>query len=315
MNKRILIVTDGKPGHENQSKALCAALGCDYDCARVTYPTRPRKALSYLLDNLGVQVSFPFRIEVPPGRYAAVVCTGSTTFYPGKWVARKRKIAVAAILYPRGYRKREFNCILAPAFDLPANLPNVIRLPVNLTPNNPEFYAKGVKAFQERHAARKAGVGVIIGGSNSVAEMRTASLKRDIDALFSLTKGYERWVTTSRRTSPEVEALVDSYPFDYKLIFSRDHFNPIPAFVTLCERLFVTADSTGMISESVTRGTAAVEVLMNLRERDSKFGRFITSLEAEQALHIFDGSLGAATRKIDLAPLFTRAGRMLFPDE
>ena len=311
MNKKLLIVTDGKAGHENQSKAFCSALGYDFDCARTAYPTPFHKALSYLVDRLGLVWNYPFKIEQTDGYYAAVVCTGSTAFYPGKIAARRRGIPVAAILYPSGYRKLNFDCILAPVFDRPAHYPNIVPIPVNLTSTNAAFYEAGVAAFRARHAPKKPAAAVIVGGPNAFAAMTPEAMKRDLDRLFAATEGGERWVTTSRRTPPAVEALIDTYPFDYKLIFSRDTFNPIPAFVTLCERLFVTADSTGMISEAVTRGTAAVEVLMNLKGETSKFARFIRNLEQEQAVHVFDGTLGAASRKIDLAPAFERAKALL----
>ena len=311
MKKKLLIVTDGKAGHENQSKALCSALGYEFDCVRTAYPTRFHKALSYLVDRLGLVLDYPFTIEQTDGYYAAVVCTGSTAFYPGKIAARRRGIPVAAILYPSGYKKLNFDCILAPVFDRPARYPNIVPIPVNLTSTNTAFYEAGTAAFRERHMPKKPAVAVIVGGPNAFAAMTVDAMKRDLDRLFAATEGRERWVTTSRRTPPEVEALIDTYPFDYKLIFSRDTFNPIPAFVTLCERLFVTADSTGMISEAVTRGTAAVEVLMNLKGTSSKFARFIQNLEQEQAVHVFDGTLGSAANKIDLAPVFERARALL----
>lgn len=311
MKKKLLIVTDGKPGHENQSKAFCSALGYDFDCVRAAYPTRLHKALSYPLDRLGLVLDFPFTIEKTDGYYAAVVCTGSTAFYPGKIAARRRGIPVAAILFPSGYKKLNFDCILAPVFDRPPDYPNIIPIPINLTSNSEAFYETGVAAFRERHTPSKPAVAVIIGGPNAFASMKPDALKRDLDRIFALSKGCERWVTTSRRTPPEIETLLDAYPFNYKLIFSRDTFNPIPAFVTLCERLFVTADSTGMISEAVTRGAASVEVLMNLKDRASKFARFVSNLEQEQAVHMFDGTFGAATRKIDLAPAFEKARKML----
>ena len=310
MKKKLLIVTDGKAGHENQSKAFCSALGYDYDCVRTRYPSRFHKALSYLVDRLGLVLDFPFRIEPTDGYYAAVVCTGSTAFYPGKIAARRRGLPVAAILYPSGY-KLNFDCILAPVFDRPPQAPNILPIPVNLTSTNAAFYEAGVAAFRQRHTPAKPGVGVIVGGPNAVATMTAEAMRRDLDRLFAATEGRERWVTTSRRTPPDVEALIDTYPFDYKLLFSRDTFNPIPAFVSLCERLFVTADSTGMISEAVTRGTAHVEVLMNLTDPASKFGRFIQNLAREQAVHVFDGTLGAADRKIDLTPVFEQARQML----
>ena len=308
--KKLLIVTDGKAGHENQSKAFCNALGYDFDCVRVAYPTRVHKALAYLADRLGLLCERLFSIEQTDGFYSAVVCTGSTAFYPGKVAARRRGIPVAAILYPNGY-KLDFDCILAPGFDQPPRLPNVISIPVNLTSTNASFYEAGVAAFRTRHTPKKPAVALIVGGPNAIAAMTVEAMKRELDRLFAATEGRERWVTTSRRTPKDVETLIDSYPFDYKLIYSRDTFNPIPAFVSLCERLFVTADSTGMISEAVTRGSAAVEILMTLKSASSKFARFVRDLEREGAVHVFDGTLGSASRKIDLAPAFEQARLLL----
>jgi mitochondrial fission protein ELM1 len=308
--KKLLIVTDGKAGHENQSKAFCTALGYAFDCVKVAYPSRVHKALAYAADRAGLLCERLFSIEAADGVYSAVVCTGSTAFYPGKVAARRRGIPVAAILYPRGYRL-DFDCILAPRFDAPPKRPNVIPIPVNLTSTNAAFYEAGVTAFRQRHPAAGPAVALIVGGPNAIAEMHAATMKPQLDRFFAATEGRARWVTTSRRTPPEVEALIDGYPFDYKLIYSRDTFNPIPAFVSLCERLFVTADSTGMISEAVTRGTAYVEVLMNLKSPTSKFARFVRDLEGDQAVHVFDGTLGNANRKIDLAPVFEQARQRL----
>jgi hypothetical protein len=132
-----------------------------------------------------------------------------------------------------------------------------------------------------------------------------------LQLFFEATAGCERWVTTSRRTPLEVDALLETMPFDYRLIYRKDQFNPIPAFVMLCETLFVTADSTGMISEAVTSGNAAVEILMNLENRDSKFGRLIDDLAAINAVHIFDGKTGKANHKIDLKPAIREVANLL----
>ena len=308
--KKLLIVTDGKAGHENQSKAFCNALGYDFDCVRVSYPSRLHKGLAYLADRLGLLSERLYAIEPTDGFYSAVVCTGSTAFYPGKVSAHRRGIPVAAVLYPSGY-KLNFDCILAPGFDLPPHRPNIITIPVNLTSTDAAFYEAGVAAFKTRHTPKKTAVALIVGGPNAIATLTVETMKRELDRVFSATEGLERWVTTSRRTPPEVEALIDGYPFDFKLIYSRDTFNPIPAFVSLCERLFVTADSTGMISEAVTRGAAKVEILMNLKSASSKFSRFVGDLEREGAVHVFDGRLGTACRKIDLSSAFKQARQML----
>ncbi|MDA3923560.1 MAG: ELM1/GtrOC1 family putative glycosyltransferase [Kiritimatiellae bacterium] len=308
--KKILIVTDGKAGHENQSKALCEALGYSHDLLKVSYPFRLCKALSYAADKAGILTTSLFSAEKVHNDYEAVVCTGSTAFYPGKVIARQLKISVAALLFPSGY-KLDFDCILAPAFDNPPDRENIIPIPINLTAVNTDFYEKGTSAFLKRHTPQKPAVAVIAGGPNSIASMTTAEMKVHLDRIFKATEGFERCVTTSRRTPAAVDELIDSYPFDYKLIYSRDQFNPIPAFVSLCERLFVTADSTGMISEAVTRGKAHVEVLMNLNNPHSKFARFIDGLVKEGCAHIFEGTLADANRKVSLESAIEKARKLL----
>jgi len=308
--QKILIVTDGKAGHENQSKALAEALGFSYDLLAVCYPIRLCKALSYAADAVGIFTERLFSSGTVNDKYAAVICTGSTAFYPGKVIARENKIPVAAILFPSGYRLN-FDCIIAPAFDNPPTRNNIIKIPVNLTATNADFYEKGRTEFCRRHPQKKSSVAVIVGGPNSIATMTADEMKIHLDRVFDATAGFERWITTSRRTPTEVEELIESYPFDYKLIYSRDQFNPIPAFVSLCERLFVTADSTGMISEAVTRGKAHVEILMNLSDPQSKFARLIDGLVKEGSAHIFEGAVADANIKVSLDSAVAKARTLL----
>ena len=311
--KKLLIVSDGKAGHENQSKAFCQALGYPYDCVTVRYPLRSYKMLSFLADRFSIFTERLFKLDPLTGNdyYAAVVCTGSTAFYPGKVMARRLGAPVAAILYPGGYRLSTFDCVMAPAFDLPPDEPNVIRIPMNLTAIDKAFYASATGAFRERHTPKAPAVGVIVGGPTPFSPMTAETLARHLDAVFKLTEGRERWVTTSRRTPPWAEEVISRYPFDYALVYSRDTFNPIPAFVTLCERLFVTADSSGMISEAVTCGDAMVEVLEVPSGKEGKFARFLNGLAADGAAHVFDGTLGNANLKIDQTPVFARARQLL----
>ena len=117
--------------------------------------------------------------------------------------------------------------------------------------------------------------------------------------------GKKFWVTTSRRTPPDVEAVIDSYPWSFKLLYSRDHFNPIPAFVQLAGRIYVTAESTGMLSEACTFGSAEVKVLDNLLPGDHKFRRFVENLRREG---LVDSS---HAKKINLAAQFDRAAGLM----
>lgn len=305
-----LILTDGKPGHENQSKALAEGLGFSFKLVPCTYPSKLRKSLSYLCDRLPLKPDLTgaraaAEALCAPEKPAVLIGTGSNTFYTLKTLARTLGVPCIAILTPGGYSRSGFDVILAPRFDNPPACPALIEIPTNLTPARPDFYREQTDAFLARYTPQKPrAVGVIIGGKNPIADVEPAWLRAQLTALFAATPDCEHWVTTSRRTSPEADAVIDAFPFDYALIFSRERFNPIPAFVTTCERLFVTAESTGMLSEAVAVGTSSVEVLDNLTVNTGKFARFVDNLCAEGYARRFDGTLGTANRKVSLEPVF-----------
>ena len=310
---RALILTDGKAGHENQSKAFARALGCEFDLVPVAFKSKFAKVLSYLLDNLGIHTPRLFTYQLPTTDYQLIIGTGSGTFYAAKTLAKRLGIPCGVVLYPRGYDIGSFDCILAPAFDRPPAAKNVIEIPANLVASDAKFYATGTARFREHYRqttgrdldSSRPAVAAIVGGPNKCSTMTPDWMRGQLDRLFAAhdPAGHELWVTTSRRTPPEVEAVVDSYPWTYRLIYSKDHFNPIPAFVSLAKTLYVTAESTGMLSEACTSGTATVHAMDNLNPGPHKFRRFLENLTR--------GGYVEGSRKIDLSGQFARARALL----
>ena len=314
---KVLILTDGKAGHENQSKAFARALGCEFDLVEIHFKSKLAKALSYLLDWLGVlNTNLTDLTDSTKRDYVAVIGTGSGTFYAAKAVAKKLGVKCGVVLYPRGYDVKSFDCVLAPAFDRPKAAANVIEIPANLVANDEAFYSKGIEDFKAHYGKCSNGgmfecsnaEAVIIGGPNKCSTMTPEWMKAQLDAIFNSKPQTsnlkpEFWVTTSRRTPPSVEAVVDSYPWNYKLLYSKDHFNPIPAFVKLAKKLYVTAESTGMLSEACTFGSAEVVALDNLNPGPHKFRRFVDDLRK--------GGYVDGNRKVDLSAQFARAKMLM----
>lgn len=302
-----IILTDGKAGHENQSKALARALGfADAPVVKVAFRSRFCKTLSYILDHLRIRTLALLDVQLPPLKPGTIVIgTGSGTFYAAKAVACRCLGRAAVVLYPRGYHIPSFDAILAPEFDNPIPAHNVVRIPANLVAADESFYEEGVEKFRAHAGGIPEGVkvGVIIGGPNKCSTMTRGWAHQMLTRLFSAHKGAKFFVTTSRRTPEDVEEVVDSFPWDYKLIYSRDHFNPIPAFVKLCDFLYVSAESTGMISEACTCGGAEVRVMDNLNPGPHKFRRFVENLA--------QGGYVGGRRKIDLAPQFAAVRKLL----
>jgi len=293
MSGRMLILSDGRAGHENQSVALAKHLGMEYDLCRVKPRFGWSKAAALLLDRVGVKWAGLFSIENPSqSSYSYIVGAGSTTYYPVKVLAKKLGAKSVAMMLPKGFRY-DFDVILAQGHDDPPKQPNIKTLPVNLS------YVEPQGIFQK---AQKPVVGIVVGGENGVYRMSRGRIEAFLDEIAARFKEtHTIAVSTSPRTPQEIEALVASYGFDYTLIYSERQENPIPDFLALAEVVFVTADSTSMISEAVSFGKSAVIVLPLEAQKESKHQSFIEMLERGEYLHIYDGSIKYRTRKVDLS--------------
>ena len=122
-----------------------------------------------------------------------------------------------------------------------------------------------------------------------------------MDRIEAMRTGGELWVTTSRRTPTEIETDLRRRSIDFLHLYSEEPYNPIPAFVELCDRLFVTADSTAMLSECVTAGSAAVDVLLVSNKAETKQHRFVRCLSKGGVVTVLGESQSLSRMKVDLS--------------
>ena len=136
-----------------------------------------------------------------------------------------------------------------------------------------------------------------------------------MDRIEAIRAGEELWVTTSRRTPAAVETDLRGRPVDFLHLYSEEAYNPIPSFVQLCDRLFVTGDSTAMLSECVTAGSAAVDVLLVANKTEAKQHRFVRRLARPGAVTVFCEGDGLARAKVDLSEVATEVWERLAGEE
>ncbi len=285
---RILILSDGRAGHLNQSIALAKYLDVPYDVVEVSPKYRWSKVFSYFLDKLGIRTKFLFELELYSKEYSLIVGAGSWTYYMVKVLGKAFDAKSITMMLPRGY-KYNFDIIFAQSHDHPPKQENIIEIPANFSYVEP----KGL------YKAQKKSIGIVIGGDNKIFTMSKENLQVQLDFIVKRYQGYEIAITTSPRTSEAVERLIESYHFEYEVIFSKSAINPIPDFLDLCETVFITGDSTSMISEAVSYGKSNVIVLPLESKEDNKFERFVKRLEKEGHLHIFNGTIKNRNKKID----------------
>jgi len=254
--KRILIISDGKKGHLNQSIAFCKIKKISYDILEVEFKSKFSKALSYFYDKLSIHTNSLFNEYKKYNWefYDAVVSTGSGTYYFNKYISKEHNIKSIALMLPKSYKYNDFDFIIAQKHDNPPKLKNIIEIPLNLSFSVPKNIVK-------KEIDKKA-VGIIIGGNNDIFQMEEKFIKDSLDQIFTNDKKSLKYITTSRRTPRKIEDLLEEYDFDYKLVFSKEPtVNPIPDFLNQCDELFITIDSTSMLSEAKANSNAKINII------------------------------------------------------
>jgi mitochondrial fission protein ELM1 len=286
---RVLILSDGRNGHLNQSEAFAKYLGATYDVMLITARYKLSKLLSY------TRLINPNRLfEYDDSRlkdsYDLVVGAGSSTYAMVLEFATRFDAKSVAMMLPKGFGYERFDYIFAQYHDNPPPKPNIITLPANFAYIQP----------QNIYNPTKKSIAIIIGGNNKHLSISKDRLHQQLLQIKQSFADYEIAITTSPRTSQEISDMIENMEFDYSVIYTKNPINPISDFVCKCEYLFITQDSTSMISEAISCGDACIEVLM-IKESDDKYTQMIKYLATQNYLHIYDNTLGNANCKIDFA--------------
>lgn len=295
--QKLLILSDGKPGHVNQSIAFARHLGFSYDLVQVSFKAKWLKALSYLADRAGFYSSSLFNSELHRSGYSAVVSAGSGTYYANRVLSASLKCKSVAIMLPQGY-KLDFDLIVAQQHDGPLNCSNLINLPINLTFVEPQGLV--IPDEGQRY------VSIIVGGDSKHSPLDLVLLRKQIGDIMTQFPNYGFWLTTSRRTSRPLEEMLRKFSWSRAIYYSQEPINPIPDFLEHSDYVFITADSSSMISEAVSYGSSCVEILSmtSFNSGSNKFSRFLNGLIEMKCLHLYDGQLGQCSTKISLKEAF-----------
>ena len=264
--KNILIISDGIPGHVNQSKGIASLLTQTHpsninlcEMSFRVYPLRAfftiigrflLKAPNWLTAKLVLLFYFPINL----GDCDLIIAAGGKTAPYSAALRLLYNKPVIQLGSPRGMNSNLFSALVTIEryFDDPSN---VI---ASLTPNlySPEVCSR---------AATKQGLRehllFLIGGEGigySYENHEWDSLIASIHNLYSETQ-FPITIVTSRRSNPEVEekfrSQLANIPLDYSAWFHQGDkdFN-LDALLGSAKNIFVTEDSAMMISESISSG-------------------------------------------------------------
>ncbi len=270
--KKILIIKDFKVGHYNQTDGIVKAFEklfpCEVEILQVKLWIKVlRKILKPFLNSqwgreLLQDPKFLVYLKwfykgVPSSdhlvKYDFIVSTGGDTTFINAWIALATDAKNFLNGRPRGLDPHLFTSIFA-VIDL--NLPNQIILnvaPTIITEEDKEdaeaFYSEYQLDKEQRYFV------LLIGGTGAGYQYT----RKDIEALIkganyiSHELGISWLVTTSRRTKIEYEDLLErELKAGLFIAYNKNPKKVVKKFLAVGEAIFVTEDSSSMISEGIS---------------------------------------------------------------
>ena len=279
---RVWIISDGKPGHVNQSLGLTEALARATPTAMVTLPALPawRAWLAWLLKR------FPGSPLPSPH---LIVGAGHAT-HPTLLAARRACGGRAVVLMKPSLPRRGFDLCILPRHD-------------GVAADAHTLVTEGALNRILPATARDARQGLLlIGGTSPHFAWDSDAVQVQIRSILARTPDVHWTLTTSRRT-PDDFLLQLPQPVN-RAVVPHAATSPdwLPAQLARCGTVWVTPDSASMVFESLTAG-ADVGVFDLPVNPKSRVGAAIAALADTQRITRFASWCASGLLHPNLHPL------------
>jgi mitochondrial fission protein ELM1 len=323
---RVVIASDAKRGHENQSRVIARILGDNEPLVLYLRPRIAELPLRLRLRLLGrdgisqlraaeivrrsLQPERPevFRAFAHDYRQAQgklrlfCVSTGTAPATYNLVLARMLQAASIVNMTPSLLPRRLFDLNIVPEHDverehgLPAN---VITTPLALGYHDSQAAQALASRLAREYGFAEQGdyLGVCIGGPTPDIPYPAAWCDAFMHQLLNAAErlGQRLLITTSRRTPARdiaaIAAAIQANPHAaFFLDAHSDPLNPLPAFYELSRAMVITADSYSMVSESIHAGHKPLVLVPPSAKRHAKVLRSLRRLDAKDLLSLHPAS-------------------------
>lgn len=289
---RVWVLSDGKPGHENQSLGVCEALGVEPELKRLE--TRTFGKL--------LQWFYPvWRFKnLPTGPWPdMVVSTGYHVSVAAKWVKMKNPDTILVhMMKPKGFYGA-FTVLAIPEHDRPKAARNVIATLGAPHRVSAEKLVAEKETWQKTlNPENKTCVAVMIGGNSKAYRFDEAAVERltaQLDEKFGTDVRYV--VTTSRRTGGrETQLLKDFFARKDAYIYTGEGDNPYFGMLSCADSIVVSAESVSMLSEAcATSAPVYAFDLQKVQSTSKKLSRFYDGFLKVDRIGGLDGKVRTGT--------------------
>lgn len=278
----VWIISDGKPGHLNQSLGLAEALARATPAEVMTFRTLPRHRawLAVLLKR------FPGSGFPAPD---LIVGAGHATH--GSMLAARRAFGGrTVVLMKPSLPRRWFDLCIIPQHDAVAADARTL-----LT----EGALNRVRPSSEHEPDRGL---LLMGGASSHFDWDNDALSLQIKSILARTPGTRWTLTTSRRTPPDFLSVLPAAPHLTVISHTDTTLGWLPEQLARCGTVWVTPDSASMVFEALTAGADVGVFDLPVRPK-SRVGQAIASLAEARRVTRFASWCAGGTLHRNLHPL------------
>jgi mitochondrial fission protein ELM1 len=279
----IWVLLTHAPGDNDQSLALADALGAPSVVKHIdwplTDPEQDRALVRALLADTAEAQARREAIGLHGHWPRIVICCGRRADRVGFWIKRQSGDHTKVVSIGRAHQPVARYDLLAapPQYALPERA-NIVRLPLPLARRRQDNAPSrgNVAAGSNMVPVAKPWFTILLGGEVKEFVVSPQELERTARAAQEAADrhGGSVVVSTSRRTSPEMLAVVEralKNPYVYRWSAANRDENPYEILLEQSAALFVTADSASMVLDCAASGTPTFVVeypeRLNLRRR------------------------------------------------
>ena len=271
--RRPLIVwrfTDGKPGHQNQSAGLLAALQHCLPVADYLLPAAgPFAALRALLTR-----RFPAGRGLPaPDLLIGAGHATHLSLLAARRACGGRAVVLMKPSLPTGW----FDLCVIPAHDKPRTAENIL-------------VTRGVlnRVRPSEHREAQAGL-ILVGGPSAHVAWSGAAVAAQIHEVLERSPGLHWTLATSRRTPADFLAQLDTDTARLSVV-PCEQTGPdwLPERLARVAQVWVTQDSVSMVYEALTAGAAVGLLTVPWRNARDRLARGVAQLELDGLVTAFE---------------------------
>jgi len=293
---RVAVLKDNKAGHYNQSLAVSKAIEEAYDDVCVDIYTiqvykLSKYLLRFMLNNPFTRkllskpyslnfVKFFYKIDKPLSEADIIVSSGKDTSMLNIWLKLVYEAKSIYIGHPKKLNYKLFDMVFT-ILDL--GFENQIVL--NVSPTLP--YSGDIEKFCKEYNLDVNGsyYTLLIGGDGSGYKYS----EKEYDKLISFVNSHQekKWlVTTSRRTPQSIEAKMKrEMKCAIFIAYNQEPKKVVGAFLTLCDKAFVTQESASMLNEAISFQKPVVSLYPKDKKEEENYIKILDNLDRRKNIY------------------------------